>query len=267
MAMIPRVTVVTPTLNAAQYFRDCLDSLEAQREFLAVEHIVVDDGSTDGTREIAIASGATIFEGERAGLYAAMNLGLAHASGDYVGVLNADDYLYPGALRSLVTAIDRSGRPWAIGTLKWVDGQRRSAGTLSPPPPWLPPAALACLGWNWMHHQTTYMTRAFWSTLGGFDTSFRSAADYDLVLRARRASPFATVHAATAAFRRHGENLSMTTDVVGQEEARIQHVYGPTSPTAAQLIKLFDKALVNTRNPRWALMKQRAWRARSPGDG
>jgi len=126
--MIPRVTVVTPTLNAARYFHDCLASLEAQRESVTVEHIVVDDGSTDDTRDMAVAAGATIFDGERAGLYAAMNLGLAHASGDYVGVLNADDYLYPDALTSLVAAIHRSGRPWAIGSLRWVDGQRRSGG-------------------------------------------------------------------------------------------------------------------------------------------
>lgn len=265
--MIPRVTVVTPTLNAARYFHECLASLEAQREFASVEHIVVDDGSTDGTRDIAIAAGATILDGERAGLYAAMNLGLAHASGDYVGVLNADDYLYPGALASLVAAIQRSGRPWAIGTLEWVDGNGRTGGTLAPPPPWLPPAALACLGWNWMHHQTAYMTRVFWSSLGGFDTSFRSASDYDLVLRARRAAPFATVHRTIAAFRRHGGNVSMTLDVTRLEEARIQDMYGPALPVAARLTKLLDKALVNTRNPRWALTKERTKRARSPGDG
>jgi glycosyltransferase involved in cell wall biosynthesis len=267
MAVIPRVTVVTPTLNAARFFDDCLASLDAQRKSVEVEHIVVDDGSTDDTREIAVAAGANVLEGERAGLYAAMNLGLASASGDYVGVLNADDYLYPGALTSLVAAIDRSGRPWAIGNLTWVDGQRHPRGTLAPPPPWLPPAALACLGWNWLHHQTTYMTRTFWSSLGGFDTSFRSAADYDLLLRARRASPFATVHTTIAAFRRHGENVSMVLDVAGHEEARIQDMYGPSSPAAAQLIKLFDKALVNARNPRWALTKRWVKRARSPGDG
>ncbi|HEY5200035.1 MAG TPA: glycosyltransferase, partial [Acidothermaceae bacterium] len=70
------MTVVTPTLNAARYFHDCLASLEAQRESVTVEHIVVDDGSTDDTRDMAVAAGATIFDGERAGLYAAMNLGL-----------------------------------------------------------------------------------------------------------------------------------------------------------------------------------------------
>ena len=129
--MIPRVTVVTPTLNAERYFHDCLASLEAQRELVTVEHIVVDDGSTDATRDMAVAAGATVFDGERAGLYAAMNLGLAHASGDYVGVLNADDYLYPGAL----TSSGRGHRPkWSpvgdrhpqvgrrAATLRWNSG-------------------------------------------------------------------------------------------------------------------------------------------------
>ena len=206
---MPRVTIVTPTLNAAEYLDDCLRSIELQRADLDVEHIVVDDGSTDGTVERAIASGAKVIEGLRLGLYAAMNQGLALATGEYVGVLNGDDYLYPRAVATLVTAMQHTQRPWAIGRLRWVDGDGISLGEMAPPPSRASSQVLASLGWNWMYHQTTYMRTAFWNELGGFDTKYRVNADFELLLRARQRSSFAAVNELTAAFRRHGSNLSI----------------------------------------------------------
>jgi glycosyltransferase involved in cell wall biosynthesis len=250
----PLVTVVTPTLNASRYFGDCLRSLRSQTD-VRIEHIVVDDGSTDDTIVLANAAGAQIIDGERRGLYAAMNLGLANASGEYVGVLNADDYLYPGAIAALITAMRKRGRPWSIGRLVWLDANERNLGGIAPPPSWTPPSLLACLGWNWMHHQTTYMTRDFWNTLGDFDTSFRSAADYDLLIRARRIAPFARVHEPTGVFRRHGANVSMTLGMKENEEIRIRARYGPQSIVAAALFEAGARAYVNVRNPRWSLTK------------
>ena len=250
----PLVTVVTPTLNASQYFADCLRSLRSQTS-VRVEHIVVDDGSTDDTVALAKAAGAQIIDGERQGLYAAMNLGLATASGDYVGVLNADDYLYPGAIARLLAAMQKRGRSWSIGRLVWLDASEKHLGGVAPPPPWAPPSVLACLGWNWMHHQTTYMTRDFWTDLGQFDTSFRSAADYDLLVRARRIAPFATVREPTGVFRRHGSNVSMTLGLEQNEETRIRAQYGPQSAVAAALFEAAARAYVNTRNPRWSVTK------------
>lgn len=250
----PLVTVVTPTLNASRYLGDCLRSLKAQTDVL-IEHIVVDDGSTDDTIVLATAAGAQIIDGERRGLYAAMNLGLANASGDYVGVLNADDYLYRGALGALIAAMRKRGRPWSIGRLVWLDADGKSRGGIAPPPSWAPPSVFACLGWNWMHHQTTYMTRDFWSSLGDFDTSFRSAADYDLLIRARRIAPFARVRDPTGVFRRHGANVSMTLGVSEDEEVRIRTRYGPHSGVAAALFETGARTYVNVRNPRWAVTK------------
>ena len=185
----PSVTIVTPTLNAARYFDACLRSVELQRADVDVEHIVVDDGSTDGTLEQAERSGAQVIDGKRDGLYAAMNQGLAAASGAYVGVLNGDDFLYPGAIARLVRAMQHTDRPWAIGRLRWVDGAGESLGEMAPPPSRASASVLASLGWNWMYHQTTYMRADFWHQVGGFDTSYDVNADFDVLLRARNFEP------------------------------------------------------------------------------
>jgi glycosyltransferase involved in cell wall biosynthesis len=246
----PTVTVVTPTLNAARFFPDCLRSLRSQGS-VVVEHLVVDDGSTDGTIELATAAGATVIDGERLGLYAAMNLGLSRATGEYVGVLNGDDYLFDGALSTLIQAMRTEGKAWSIGGLAWVDGSGKAIGTIAAPPSWMPVAVLASLGWNWMHHQTTYMTREFWASLGGFDTSLRSSADYDLLLRARRAAPCARVRVTTGAFRRHGANISMTLGGAAEEDALIATRWGPANARATTTMGYAARIYVNARNPRW----------------
>ncbi len=256
MSLMPRVTVVTPTLNAARYLDDCLRSIELQRADLDVEHIVVDDGSTDGTVERAIESGAKVIEGLRAGLYAAMNQGLALATGEYVGVLNGDDYLYPHAITTLVAAMQRSHRPWAIGRLRWVDGAGTSLGEMAPPPSRASSQVLASLGWNWMYHQTTYMRADFWNGLGGFDTHYRINADFELLLRARQRSAFASVNELTASFRRHGANLSITGPSSDTENDEIRLAYGPHSIALGKAARLAARCYINARNPRWALTKR-----------
>lgn len=254
---MPRVTIVTPTLNAAEYLDDCLRSIELQRADLDVEHIVVDDGSTDSTVERAIESGAKVIEGPHAGLYAAMNQGLALATSEYVGVLNGDDYLYPRAIVALVNAMQHRGRPWAIGRLRWVDGPGRSLGEMAPPPSRASSKVLASLGWNWMYHQTTYMRTDFWQRLGGFDTKYKVNADFELLLRARQQSPFVSVNRLTAAFRRHGANLSLTGPTSYLENEEIKHAFGFSSTAARATGRLSTRVYINARNPRWSLTKRR----------
>ena len=80
------VSVVLPTLNERYYIRDCLDSLLAQDYAGLVEILVVDGGSTDGTREIVAAEGKPVrlVDNPRVTAAAAMNIGIGEAKGDIV---------------------------------------------------------------------------------------------------------------------------------------------------------------------------------------
>ena len=93
----PLVSVIVPAYNVEKYLPRCLDSLAAQT-FAFVEIIVVDDGSTDSTLEIAksYAEGNARFKvvhRDNGGLSAARNSGLAVATGKYVGFVDGDDYV------------------------------------------------------------------------------------------------------------------------------------------------------------------------------
>src|SRR5262249_13349320 len=96
--MSASISIVTPTLNAARWLPACLASLEAQG-YPAMEHIGVDGGSHDATREIArTSSGVVLLERPGSNQANAINQGFRAASGDILAWLNADDEYTPGAL-------------------------------------------------------------------------------------------------------------------------------------------------------------------------
>ena len=100
-----RATVVTPSFQQAAYLEECLRSVEAQD--MPVEHIVVDGGSTDGSREVIErhAEGLAWWCSEKdQGQSDAINKGLAHASGDFFTWVNSDDALTPDAVRKVLEA-------------------------------------------------------------------------------------------------------------------------------------------------------------------
>ena len=99
------VSVIVPIYNVENYLAECLDSLERQT-LKNIEVILVNDGSTDGSAEIAgkyVARNRnfTLINRENGGLSAARNTGMKTASGEYLYFLDSDDYLLDDALETL----------------------------------------------------------------------------------------------------------------------------------------------------------------------
>jgi glycosyltransferase involved in cell wall biosynthesis len=93
------ISVVIPAYNAAHFLPRCLSSVFAQT-LQPAEVIVVDDGSTDNTAEIARQLGARVVSRPNGGLSAARNTGVCSASSEWVALLDADDLWSPGKLRA-----------------------------------------------------------------------------------------------------------------------------------------------------------------------
>lgn len=136
------VSIIVPAYNTGKYLCECLDSVLRQT-WRDMEVIVVNDGSTDATEEIARGYAArdsrvkliTVSNGGQA---AARNIGLDRAEGEWIAFVDSDDMLYPRAIESLMGVALRSGAPIACGRFvegrRWVgeryggDGSNRSDG-------------------------------------------------------------------------------------------------------------------------------------------
>lgn len=101
-----RVSIITPSYQQAVYLEECLRSVQCQHG-VDLEHIVVDGGSTDGSRSIIERHAGTLAwwcSEKDAGQSEAINKGLAHASGEVCTWVNSDDALLPGALEQVIAA-------------------------------------------------------------------------------------------------------------------------------------------------------------------
>lgn len=113
--MLPRITLITPSFQQAEYLEECLASVHAQG-YPDLEHIVVDGGSTDGSKAIIeryadkLAWWCSELDG---GQSAAINKGLQHATGQVFGWLNSDDFLLSGALHTVGRWFQEQPMAWA----------------------------------------------------------------------------------------------------------------------------------------------------------
>ncbi len=180
----PGLSVVTVCFNSVATIEATLASVRTQQN-ADVEHVVIDGGSTDGTVGIidhhkeAIAHFAS--EPDR-GIYDAMNKGIAAATGDYIGFLNSDDvYAHSDVLARVADALSTDSWDAAHGDLLYVSAtdpdQLVRYWKSKPYQPGMFEA-----GWH-PAHPTLFVRTALLRELGGFDTSFRYHADFDLMVR------------------------------------------------------------------------------------
>lgn len=108
----PKVSVLVPICNVERYLEECLDSLVAQ-SFTDFEVLCINDGSTDGSlaiihRYMPADARFRVIDKPNSGYGASMNMGLANAIGEYIAILESDDFFEPNALELLVDAAERN---------------------------------------------------------------------------------------------------------------------------------------------------------------
>ena len=205
----PLVSVVTPTLNQANFLQRTLASVQAQT-YPFVEHIVVDGGSTDGTLEILASAAASTslryVSGPDAGMYDAVNKGLAMASGEVHAYLNSDDVYPPWAVETAMSIFERRR---AIDIV-YGDGMKVEHETGVQRLRLLPPFdRLRVANYDSLLQPAVFWRRRITERLGGFDASMRYVADLDFWLRAAGGgAAIEQVHEMLAFERLHAGRLS-----------------------------------------------------------
>lgn len=197
--MAPLVSVVVPVFDAEAFLGEAIESLLAQ-DYPFFETIVVDDGSTDASAEIAGSfPGVQVLRQANAGPAAARNAGIERAGGEFIAFHDADD-LVPSTKLSVQVGylLEHEEVDCVLARQEWVD-----------PPSWLArDTVYGELGG--IPLPSAVYRAAVLRELGGFNESFRTGEDVDLLIRLRERGGRYVVLPDVLLYRRfHGKNLSV----------------------------------------------------------
>lgn len=212
----PLVSVVIPSHNCERYIAETIGSVLGQTH-RDVEVLVVDDGSTDRTREIAGAFGSPVrlIEQDNAGVCVARNRGAREARGRFVCFMDHDDYWFPDKLARQVDAMRRHPECGVVfaGFILWNPLENGEY----PAPAGFDLSGYPCgddaefSGWIyhkflldcWMLTSTAMFRREVFRECGLFDESLPYSEDWDLWLRIARVFPFVKLGRPNTLYRQH----------------------------------------------------------------
>jgi glycosyltransferase involved in cell wall biosynthesis len=177
------VSIITATYNSAATVAETMRSVEEQ-DHPQIEHIVVDGHSQDNTLNIVqrYPHTATIIMEKDEGIYDAMNKGIRSSHGEIIGILNSDDiYAHNGVISKVVRVFENPEVQACYADLQYMDGLNMTkiirtwkSGNYHS----------GSFYWGWMPpHPTFFVRKSVYDKVGLFDTSLRSAADYEMMLR------------------------------------------------------------------------------------
>jgi GT2 family glycosyltransferase len=252
------VTAVIPAYNYAHFLPRAIDSVLAQT-YAPIECVVVDDGSKDRTPEVLAGYGERVraIRQPNAGLSAARNTGISAARGEYVALLDADDWWRPTKIAEQVAVLEADPGLAAVGC--GVDVVDRDMKVLYSVPGKQPRASKEA-------NLRAVATRKLWvggsgsgllarkrvlEELGPFDTSLRAAEDWDMWLRlfaryrvANVPEPLASIHMhGTGSFRNSKLMEDNQLRVLERAIARWPDVLGPRTRRQMRALVLYDASL------------------------
>jgi glycosyltransferase involved in cell wall biosynthesis len=243
----PTVSIVTPSYNYGVFLERTIRSVLDQG-YPALEYIVRDGGSDDGTREILeryaprLANWACEPDLGQAN---AINRGMAHATGEIMAYLNSDDLLLPGSVSYVASYLAKHPEVDVVyGHRVLIDQDDMEIGR------WvLPRHDDALLDWvDYVPQETLFWRRGIWEAVGGrMDGEFRFALDWDLLLRFRDAdAKIVRLPRFLGAFRVHSaQKTSAQADELGAVEmARLRSRVLGREPERAEILHAMRGYLV-----------------------
>jgi GT2 family glycosyltransferase len=241
-AQWPRIRLVTPCLNPGPWLEETILSVAAQG-YPAVEHVIVDGGSTDGTAAVLARHRdrlhSVIVEPD-GGPAEAINKGFAGSDAELLGWINADDVLAPGALHVLGATFARSSTADLVHGWSVPHRARCITGVQMPLADGVQDftiEGLADIFGRWgagrfFLQPEALIARRFWERLGGrLDASLSAVFDYELWLRAARAGArIAQARWPVAFYRTHAAQRSGQRGALAVEQAMVRDRFAAPAP-------------------------------------
>lgn len=173
-----KVSIITVVYNGAKTIEQTILSVLGQ-SYKNIEYIIIDGLSTDGTQDIVkkYQDSIAYFVSEKDdGLYDAMNKGIQKATGEIVGIINSDDWYAEGAIEKIVNYFRQYEADLVYGDVVFVDQNGRERPNSKKP---IDHIWFQCI----IQHPGMFVKKSIYERFGCYDTKYRIAADYDLMLR------------------------------------------------------------------------------------
>jgi len=174
----PLVSIITVVYNGERYLEKTIQSVLNQT-YDNIEYIIIDGGSSDGTLDIITRYEHAIdywVSEKDEGIYDAMNKGLQVARGDYIAILNADDYYEQNAVALSLACIEKNQADYSVANAKFVHADSLIR-------PIFPLKEKHIYQEMPYPHVTAFISKKVYETVGLFDTHFKIAGDHDMALR------------------------------------------------------------------------------------
>lgn len=240
-----RVSIVTPSFNQGQYLDATIRSVISQ-EYPNLEYLVVDGGSTDGSREILQRHASRLawwVSEPDAGQADAINKGFCRATGDILAWLNSDDLYLPGTVAAVVDFFRHHPQFDAVvGDLNIIDAEGRHLDVKKAVP--------VTFRWNLysgcaVAQPATFFTRRAYEISGELDPSLRFQMDYDFFLRMQsRGVRFGVLKRPLTSFRLHATSKTVAEydREFWRDFARIQDAYLP--PMRSNTLRSYRRSMM-----------------------
>jgi glycosyltransferase involved in cell wall biosynthesis len=209
---LPLVSIVTPSFNQARFLEATIQSVLSQ-DYPRLEYIIVDGGSTDGSRNIIrkYSDKLAWWVSEKdQGQTEALNKGFARAKGDILAWLNSDDTYLPGAITSAVQFFQEyPGLGLVYGDTNFINEAGQVIGKFK-----AAQTNLHLLRQGYVHipQQASFFRGDLWRSVAPLDPTFYFAMDYDLWVRIAARSQVKYVPQTWANFRLHTLGKTITSD-------------------------------------------------------
>lgn len=211
-AMLPKVSIITPSYNQGHYLEETIFSILGQ-DYPNIEYIIVDGGSSDESVEIISKHQdhlAWWVSEKDKGHADALNKGFAHASGEILAWLNSDDTYLPGAVSEAVEFLMSHPEVGMVyGDANLIDGEGKVIGRFATRQT---DYRRMLRGFVHIPQATTFFRADLWHRVGPLDLSLFFAFDYDFWVKLSKISEIRYLSRLWANFRIHELGKSVKND-------------------------------------------------------
>jgi glycosyltransferase involved in cell wall biosynthesis len=217
----PLISIITVVKNGKKHLEQTILSVLGQT-YNNIEYIVIDGASNDGSVEIIKKYEKQLafwISEPDSGIYNAMNKGITHATGEYIGIINSDDFYEPNAVKTIVNELQNNMLPDIVfGNLYMINPNltEKQLQTYKKGEKLYKSFSI------W--HPTVFVKKESYNQWGNFNEAFKLAADYELLLRFNKnGAAFKYINKTIANFREGGQ--SYYNNILKKERFRIHKMH------------------------------------------